>query len=81
MIARGVPERALQQFLGHADVRSTRRYALLADSALLQVLRPPRPAPAAADLPRTCPAVPIRVSKSLIENREMVEAAGIELGR
>jgi integrase len=25
--ARGVAERALQTFLGHADVRSTRRYA------------------------------------------------------
>jgi hypothetical protein len=40
--ARGVPERALQSFLGHADVRSTRRYARLADGALLEVLRPPR---------------------------------------
>jgi hypothetical protein len=40
--ARGVSERALQTFLGHADVRSTRRYARMADSALLDVLRPPR---------------------------------------
>jgi hypothetical protein len=40
--ARGVPERALQSFLGHADVRSTRRYARMADGALLEVLRPPR---------------------------------------
>ena len=40
--ARGVSERALQTFLGHADVRSTRRYARLADGALLEVLRPPR---------------------------------------
>jgi integrase len=40
--ARGVSERALQTFLGHADVRSTRRYARMADSALLEVLRPPR---------------------------------------
>jgi len=40
--ARGVSERALQTFLGHADVRSTRRYARLADSALLDVLRPTR---------------------------------------
>jgi len=40
--ARGVSERALQTFLGHADVRSTRRYARMADGALLEVLRPPR---------------------------------------
>jgi len=40
--ARGVSERALQAFLGHADVRSTRRYARMADGALLEVLRPPR---------------------------------------
>jgi len=40
--ARGVSERALQTFLGHADVRSTRRYARMADSALLDVLRPSR---------------------------------------
>jgi len=37
---RDVPERLLQKFLGHADVRSTRRYARLADSALVRVLRP-----------------------------------------
>ena len=41
-VARGVSERALQTFLGHADVRSTRRYARMADGALLDVLRPPR---------------------------------------
>ncbi len=40
--APGVSERALQTFLGHADVRSTRRYAGMADRALLEVLRPPR---------------------------------------
>ena len=38
---RGVSERALQRFLGHASVQSTRRYARLADNALLEVLRPP----------------------------------------
>ena len=39
-IRRGVPERALQRFLGHASVLSTRRYARLADHALVEVLRP-----------------------------------------
>jgi len=39
-IRRGVPERALQRFLGHASVQSTRRYARLADNALIEVLRP-----------------------------------------
>ena len=39
-IRRGVPERSLQRFLGHASVMSTRRYARLADTALLEVLRP-----------------------------------------
>ncbi|MCP5059395.1 MAG: tyrosine-type recombinase/integrase [bacterium] len=40
-IRRGVPERSLQKFLGHASIQSTRRYARLADSTLLQVLRTP----------------------------------------
>ena len=40
-IRRGVPERHLQRFLGHASVESTRRYARLADNALLEVLRRP----------------------------------------
>ncbi|MCP5057696.1 MAG: phage integrase family protein [bacterium] len=40
-IRRGVPERALQRFLGHASIQSTRRYARMADNALLQVLRAP----------------------------------------
>ena len=40
-IRRGVPERHLQVFLGHKNVESTRRYARLADNALLEVLRPP----------------------------------------
>jgi hypothetical protein len=39
-IRRGVPERALQRFLGHASVLSTRRYARLAEHALVEVLRP-----------------------------------------
>ena len=39
-IRRGVPERHLQRFLGHASVEATRRYARLADNAMLEVLRP-----------------------------------------
>jgi integrase/recombinase XerC len=42
-IRRGVSERALQRSLGHASVQSTRRYARLADNALIEVLRPVRP--------------------------------------
>ena len=40
-IRRGVPERHLQRFLGHASIQSTRRYARLADNALVEVLRAP----------------------------------------
>jgi len=40
-IPRGVPERHLQRFLGHASIQSTRRYARLADNALIEVLRVP----------------------------------------
>lgn len=39
-VRRGVQERHIQAFLGHADVRSTRRYARLADQGLVSVLRP-----------------------------------------
>ena len=39
-IRRGVSERHLQRFLGHASIESTRRYARLADNAMLEVLRP-----------------------------------------
>src|SRR4030095_10332740 len=39
-IRRGVSERHLQTFLGHASSEATRRYARLADNALLEVLRP-----------------------------------------
>jgi len=33
-----VPERSLQAFLDHAETRSTRKYARLADGALIDVL-------------------------------------------
>jgi len=41
-LLRGVPERSLQAYLGHADVRSTRRYARLSNQALIDVIRRPR---------------------------------------
>lgn len=53
--ARGVPERNLQAILGHADARSTRRYARLQGNALVEVLRPRDTAQPAADLSLTCP--------------------------
>ena len=53
-IARGVNERVLQRMLGHADPRSTRRYAQLADSALVQALRPRRATPDAVILSPAC---------------------------
>jgi site-specific recombinase XerD len=40
-VRRGVPERHLQRFLGQASVLSTRRYARLADDAMIEVLRRP----------------------------------------
>ena len=40
LLLQGVPERVLQALLGHRDARSTRRYARLADSALVDVLAP-----------------------------------------
>ena len=40
VIRRGVPERVLQTFLGHADARSTPRYARISEHALIAVLRP-----------------------------------------
>jgi hypothetical protein len=70
--ARGVSESALQTVLGRADVRSTRRYARMADSALLEVLRPPRGA--ARRGARELPKMPSE-SGSFV-----VEAAGIEPG-
>ena len=39
LLSRGVQERHIQALLGHADVRSTRRYAQLADGALVEALR------------------------------------------
>ena len=77
-IARGVPERHLQRYLGHSDLKSTRRYALLADSALIDVIRPARATSAEADLSRSCPACKKHGCNCLLFNKKMVEAAGIE---
>ena len=41
-IRRGVPERLLQKFLGHAHPESSRRYARLVNSALVQGSAPMR---------------------------------------
>jgi hypothetical protein len=39
-IRRGVPERLLQRYLGHASIILTRRYARLADTAFVEAPRP-----------------------------------------
>jgi site-specific recombinase XerD len=41
-VSRGVDVRLIQEFLGHADIRSTGRYAKVLPKTLLGVLRPPR---------------------------------------
>jgi len=40
LLRQGVSERVLQVLLGHRDARSTRRYARLADEALVDAIRP-----------------------------------------
>jgi site-specific recombinase XerD len=40
LLRQGVSERVLQVLLGHRDARSTRRYARLADEALVAAIRP-----------------------------------------
>ena len=39
-VRRGVQLKYVKEFLGHADIRTTERYAKLADQTLVQVLRP-----------------------------------------
>jgi integrase len=43
LLRRKVDERTLQALLGHRDARSTRRYARLANEALVAVIRQPKP--------------------------------------
>ena len=38
-LEKGGTERQIQEFLGHADIRSTRRYAKLSDRSLVRLLR------------------------------------------
>jgi integrase len=40
MLRRGVQERTIQGLLGHRDLRSTHRYARLADEAVVEAIRP-----------------------------------------
>jgi len=68
-VARGVQERHLQAFLGHADVRSTRRYARLADAALIDVLPAAGRRSRERNLSRTCPA-PDQASSKYPKKRE-----------
>jgi hypothetical protein len=77
-VARGVQARHLQAFLGRADVRSTRRYARLADAGLLEVLRPSTRSAPAGNLSRACPTPDSGSRKPLNPKGRMVEAAGIE---
>ncbi len=77
-IARGVQERHLRAFLGHADVRSTRRYARLADTGLLEVLPAAARRARAERLSRGCPTQDERPGNLLDSEGRMVEAAGIE---
>ena len=49
-VRRGVPERALQTFLGHSDARSTRRYARMSEETLVSVLRAAPSPPNSVDL-------------------------------
>ena len=77
-IRRGVPERLVQDMLGHRDAGSTRRYAVLAADALVYALSPRPPARDGEGLSPAC-------SSRILENKKpskirglMVEAAGIE---
>jgi integrase/recombinase XerC len=77
-VRRGVSERALQRFLGHADVRSTRRYAKMADEALVSVLRVRTKPSSEEDLSRTCPADFPRTSNHLNSQGKLASPTGLE---
>jgi len=77
-IRRGVPERSLQRMLGHRDVASTRRYAVLGDDALVYVLRPEKGAPKTDSLSPACPPGENGNQNFNRSNLLVVEAAGIE---
>jgi integrase len=77
-VRRGVSERALQTFLGHTDIRSTRRYARLSEEALISVLRPRDLTPSGDDLSRTCPATKTPNRKYSIYKGNLASPTGLE---
>jgi integrase len=77
-VRRGVPERLLQRMLGHRDVASTRRYAVLGDEALVHVLAPRAHTNLVEELSPGCPWPESTSEKPNQDSKSMVEAAGIE---
>ncbi|HME71544.1 MAG TPA: site-specific integrase [Myxococcota bacterium] len=78
--ARGVEDRLLQRFLGHKDRRSVERYARLADTALLAVLRPQKADTRGRRFVGGLSVVKTSRKKPFNLNGLEVEAAGIEPG-
>ena len=74
-VRRGVDEYRLQKFLGHADARSTRRYARLADEALVSVLRP---TPGAMNLSPACRQPDRRLANGLVSRGKLASPTGFE---
>ena len=72
LLRQGVSERVLQALLGHRDARSTRRYARLADEALVDAIRPRRGS--------NVDPLRNRPKKQLKNQVVVVEAPGIEPG-
>ncbi len=72
LLRQGVSERVLQALLGHRDARSTRRYARLADEALVDAIRP--------RCGSNVDPLRNRTKKQLKNQVVMVEAPGIEPG-
>ena len=77
-VRRGVSERALQRFLGHADLRSTRRYAKMADEALVTVLRPGVASAEEEELSHGCPTGISTTRNSLNSKQKMASPTGLE---
>lgn len=77
-VRRGVTERALQSFLGHRDVRSTRRYARMGDEALVSVLRRPGATQNSDDLSLACPETVSGSEKPFETSRSMASPTGLE---
>jgi len=72
LLRQGVSERVLQALLGHRDARSTRRYARLADEALVDAIRP--------RCGSNVDPLRNRLKKQLKNQVVVVEAPGIEPG-